>query len=71
MYQVIVGEETQRTCETRAEATLEARELSENQADQVVVTDREGSLRMVYRRGNLENFVMETRGRRAAEGAPN
>lgn len=71
MYQVIVGEETQRTCETRAEATLEARELSESHTEQVVVTDREGMLRMVYRRGNLENFVMETRARRPGADAPN
>lgn len=72
MYQVIVGEETQRTCETRAQATLEARELSESHGDQVVVTDEEGSLRMVYRRGHLENFVLETRARRGGgEDAPN
>lgn len=71
MYQVIVGEETQNTYETRDQATLEARELSENHAEQVVVTDEEGSLRMVYRRGHLENFVMETRARRSGEGAPN
>lgn len=64
MYQVIIGEETQKTCDTRAEATEEAREISENQHDQVVVTDEAGLLRMVYRRGNLENFVMETRARK-------
>lgn len=73
MYQVIVGDETQQTFDTRAEATVQARELSENHSEQVVVTDREGMLRMVYRRGNLENFVMETRARRpaAAQNAPN
>lgn len=63
MYEVIVGEEKQTQCDTRAEATDAARELSENQPEQVVVTDAQGLLRMVYRRGNLENFVLETRGR--------
>lgn len=71
MYQVIVGEETMKRFETRAEATHEARELSEDHGEQVVVTDREGSLRMVYRRGHLENFVMETRGRRPSASSPN
>lgn len=64
MYQVIIGEETQKTCQTRAEATNEAREISEAQPEQVVVTDEQGLLRMVYRGGNLENFVLETRARR-------
>lgn len=64
MFQVIVGEETQKHCATRAEATEEAREMSESQHEQVIVTDEQGMLRMVYRRGNLENFVVETRARR-------
>ncbi len=66
MYQVMIGEQTQKTCETRAEAMSEAREISEEQADQVVVTDDNGMLRMVYRRGSLENFVLETRARRGS-----
>ncbi len=70
MYEVIVGEETKTECATRAEATDTAREMSESLPEQVVVTDAGRMLRMVYRRGDLENFVLETRARPAGGDRP-
>lgn len=62
MYSVTVGD-TSKSFDSRAHATDAAKELSSERHDTVIVSDEAENLRMVYRRGQLESFNMETRRR--------
>lgn len=67
MYSVTVNDETTEY-ETRAEAVVAARELSNESGGRVQVEDARQTELLTYRGGTLESYVYETR-RRAPRAA--